>query len=63
MVTTTRRGFYRKSEGISVRFQENTCILVQKIKNLYASKSENFKGIIARECLKTIPIIKNAVFC
>jgi ribosomal protein L14 len=62
MVTTTRMGFFRDSEGITVRFEENTCILVQKQKTKYHIKDSKIKGIVAKECLEVIPLLKkNAI--
>ena len=58
MVTTTKRKFYRASEGIRIMFQKNTCVLIEKSNKIYNLKNTTIKHPVAKECIRTIPLIK-----
>ena len=61
LITTTKRKFYRASQGVRVMFQKNTCVLVEKSKKLYQLKNNNIKYPVAKECLQTVPAIRKYV--
>ena len=61
VVTTTKRKFYRNSEGIRVMFEKNTCIIVEKTKKIYRPKSTVIKYPVAKECLERVPSLRKYV--